>query len=95
MPTLILFLFVFGMTALAYRLVYPVVAGDSLRRLVIGDFVLMAIVFGVVGYRFYGSGTSFDLGLFEADWFLATLLSLCVSEAVLLPAYCRRFNIFK
>jgi hypothetical protein len=94
-PTLILFAFVFGMTALAYRLIYPVIAGDSLTRLSLCDFVLMTVVLGVVGFRFYGTGVEFDFLLFQAGWFGATLLSLCVSEAFLLPAYLRRFNVFK
>lgn len=93
MSLLILFLFVLGAALLAYELIYPVLVQGSLTRLLIADLMLTAVALAVVGWRFAGTDATFDFGLFEAGWVVATFVCFFIVEAVLAPRYCRRFGI--
>ncbi len=93
MNTLLLFLFVLGIEVLAYRLVYPRVVAGNIKRLLLADLVMSSLLLITVGLKYWGSGVAFSFGLFDLNWFWATLLFAAGVESVLFSQYCKRFNI--
>lgn len=93
MNTLLLFLFVLGIEVLAYRLVYPRAVGGNVKRLLLADLLMSSLLLLTVGLKYWGSGVAFSFGLFDLNWFWATLLFAAVVESMLFSQYCKRFAI--
>ena len=71
----------------AYLVFYPLFAGDNLNKLSLYDIVISLIPVTIVGFEYWGSGQSFDLLLFKANWFWFTVITYALIEIPLSILY--------
>lgn len=65
---------------IAYLSVYPKLAGSNINKVALCDCVASLFALSIVGYKYWGSGQSFDFIFMEMNWFWFTLVSYSVIE---------------
>lgn len=77
----------------AYGLAYPLLRVRTIGALALYDAIICSVAVGLAGVLFWGSGTAFSLVLFDTNWFVFSLLTLMLIEALPAMAYLKRHNI--
>lgn len=90
---LTVFLVAGAVMALAYLVLYPRLRTKTLGRMMQLDLLLTVALLGVVGLRFYGTGTAFSVIFFDLPWWAFTVLSATAVEAPLFVWFCRKWGI--
>ncbi|THD84187.1 hypothetical protein E7811_00020 [Aliigemmobacter aestuarii] len=79
--------------AFAYLFAYPAMKEKTAEALAKGDLAITGAALLVAGLLYWGSGQRFDLILFQANWFVFSLLTLMAMELPLFLWFCRRHGI--
>lgn len=90
---LTIFLVAGAVMALAYLVLYPRLRTKKLMRMMQLDLLLTVALLGIVGLRYYGSGTPFSVIFFDLPWWAFTVLSATVVEAPLFVWFCKKWDI--
>lgn len=75
----------------AYLVFYPGLRRPTLAALAWGDLAISALVLGVAGALFWGTGTDFALGPWRVNWLVFTLVTAAAIEAPLLWWFWQRY----
>ncbi|WP_341365719.1 hypothetical protein [Yoonia sp. BS5-3] len=79
--------------AVTYLGIYPSLQEKTLHRIMTVDLVLSALALLAAGGLFWGSGTLFNMLLFDANWAVFTIVTLLVMEVPLFLRFARKHGI--
>ena len=77
----------------AYFGIYPSLEHKTMNRIMTIDVVLSVLALSVAGALFWGTGTAFNLILFDVNWAVFTVVTLSAIEAPLFGWFIQRHNI--
>lgn len=84
---------VLAVMAVAYLAIYPRLEVKTLTRMIGIDLVLIAVLLGIGGSAYYGTGTRFSLILFTTNWWVFTLICALIIETPFFMWFCRKWGI--
>ncbi len=76
----------------AYLVLYPRVAGADGQKIARYDLLASGTALFIVGWVFWGSGQSFSLLFFDANWFWFTLITYAIIEIPFMTWYFNKHN---
>lgn len=79
--------------AVAYLGIFPTLENKTINRLMAIDFVLFALALTVAGALFWGTGTRFNLLLFETNWAIFTSVCFAIIEIPLFLQFAKAYGI--
>lgn len=77
----------------AYLSVYPTLAGNNFKKIVLCDVMTSCIAVGIVGYHYWGSAYTFNLLVMEVNWLWFTLATYTAIEIPIMLWYFKRHNV--
>lgn len=77
----------------AYYGIFPSMENKTLNRMMAVDLVLSALAITVAGALFWGTGTRFDLLLFETNWVVFTIACFAIIEIPLFLQFAKAHGI--
>ena len=75
---------------LAYFIVYPKVAGQSLNKVALFDCITTSLALIIVANKYWNSGISLSFFTFQVNWFWFTLLTFSMIEVPIALWYFRK-----
>ena len=77
----------------AYLGIYPGLQIKSINRIMAVDLVLTVVALTTAGALFWGSDVQFNMLFFNTNWFVFTLITLILIEALLAYRFMKKHNI--
>ena len=77
----------------AYFTIYPRMEPKNVTRMVQIDVVLFAILLLIAGSVYFGKGMRFSLILFDANWWVFTIICASLIEIPFFVWFCRKWGI--
>ena len=82
----------FVIIIVGYFLVYPKLAGNSLKKVALCDLVATLLSLLIVGTQCWGTGYAFNMLIFEANWFWFTVLTYLLIEIPFMQWYFKKYG---
>ena len=79
--------------AVAYGGIYPSIRKLTYERMMMADLVLTGLGLAIAGGLFWGSGVSFSLILFDANWLVFSFLTYFAMEFPLFHWFCKKHGL--
>ncbi len=93
-PELVVLLLNFVTILITYQIIYPAFAGRDLNKLIVNDFIAMAVVLGVAWALYADTDTEFSILITSTNWFWFTLLTYFVIETPFAKRYIVKHRLF-
>ncbi|MGR3436415.1 MAG: hypothetical protein ACU0CO_16245 [Shimia sp.] len=93
-PELVVLLINAAALAVAYLGIYPSIEPKTMTRIMVADIVVSIAALVTAGALYGSAGHDFDLLLFEAPWWVFSILTLAILEVPLFAWFARRHGLF-
>lgn len=77
----------------AYLAIYPRLEPKTLKRMIVVDLVLIAVLICIAASVYGGMGVRFSLVLFQTNWWVFTLICAVIVETPFSLWFCRKWGI--
>lgn len=92
-PEVQILILVGAILGVAYLGIFPTLEKKTLNRMMAIDFVLTIVALTAAGALFMGTGTTFTLLFFEANWVIFTIVSFALIEIPLFLRFAKAHGI--
>ena len=94
MPELTILLLNGLVLAIAYFIVFPILAGNDLNKVLMNDLMASLVSLSVAGFLFWGTRTEFNLVIAQVNWFWFTISTYALFETPLMVWYLKKNNLW-